>query len=487
MQSKNLTLGSSLPRIESQRLNGLTLAPVVSELASLIGQPLLPHQEYVFDQALQVDAKGKWIRKTVGVEIARQQGKTHMMRMRILTGLYIFGEQNILGMAQNLDMAIETLEAVAEVIEENEVLHRRLKRHLKKNGGEKLEIWCEHWPKDCPTKSCKRVRNYLVKAANPKAARGKSIDLLYIDELREITEAAWAAALPTTTSRPNAQIYVTSNAGDLNSQVLNDLRTRALTNQSPALGWLEWSADPNCKIDDRQGWAQANPALGTLTTWETLENFYNTLSPEKFRTEHLCQQVDSIDSPWDLAGWDSGFEPELLMEDNLPTYAGVDFNFARDEAYLTIVQSVGDDYRVFVEGWIAQERRALDERQIASEIANLTRQWKIKAIAYDDKAAGHVAQHLQRGGIKMIKTNWASSEFAMNCDQTRTLMFGHRLKHQNNQVLREQLAASARVHAGDGGWRVSRKGSGSIPAAVSMILAVGLADKPQVQPRSVVM
>ena len=456
---------------------------MVAQLAELTGQPLLPHQEYVFEQALQIDDHGKWVRKTVGVEIARQQGKTHMMRMRILAGLYIFGEQNILGMAQSLDMAIETLEAVAEVIEENDVLHRRLKRHLKKNGGEKLEVWCEHWPKDCPTKSCKRVRNYMVKAANPKAARGKSIDLLYIDELREISESAWAAALPTTTSRPNAQIYVTSNAGDLNSHVLNDLRTRALTNESNALAWLEWSADPHRKIDDRAGWAQANPALGTLTTWETLENFYATLPPEKFRTEHLCQQVDSIDSPWDLQAWDSGFEPTLLMEDNLPTFAAVDFNFARDEAYLTIVQQVDDNYRVFVEGWVAQERRALDERQIASEIATLARQWKIKGIAYDDKASGHVAQHLSRGGFKMHKVNWASSEFAMNCDQTRTLMFGQRLLHQNNQILREHLAASARVHAGDGGWRVSRRGSGSIPAAVSMIMAVGLADKPQVVPR----
>jgi hypothetical protein len=46
-------------------------------------------------------------------------------------------------------------------------------------------------------------------------------------------------------------------------------------------------------------------------------------------------------------------------------------------------------------------------------------------------------------------------------------------------VLRAQLAMCSRRPASDGGWRIARKTSGSIPAAVALVMAVGHAEMPQ--------
>ena len=68
-----------------------------------------------------------------------------------------------------------------------------------------------------------------------------------------------AASRPTLTASRNPQTIYCSNAGDDMSVVLNALRTRAETD--PSLAYMEWSAAPERPIDDREGWAEANPAL----------------------------------------------------------------------------------------------------------------------------------------------------------------------------------------------------------------------------------
>jgi phage terminase large subunit-like protein len=96
--------------------------------------------------------------------------------------------------------------------------------------------------------------------------------LLYVDELREIDEATWAAVTPITRARPNAQVFWTSNAGDLTSNVLNEQRRRALTFTSDRMGYYEYSAPAGSAVDDVEAWKMANPALGhTLSMCKTLK------------------------------------------------------------------------------------------------------------------------------------------------------------------------------------------------------------------------
>ena len=287
-----------------------------------------------------------------------------------------------------------------------------------------------------------------------------------------------------TRARPNSQTWVTSNAGTLDSVVLNDLRARALGDTSPRLGWWEWSAEPYCKIDDVTAWQAANPALGYTVNIESLQDSVARDNPDTVRTELLCQWVDALDSPWDLAKYDSGLDRTLVMDVNLPTFMAIDLDFNRTQCYLVSAQMSGDDIRIFSHAWISDE--PLHEQQLASEIVQIAKKYKTQFIAFDPRAADHVALHLKRAGMRMEATAWSGTLFPTLCDMTMTAMNQKRIKHVGQPEIRAQLAACARRPASDGGWRIARKQSGSIPAAVALVMAVGHSQIPKVGVRAAV-
>jgi hypothetical protein len=91
---KKPLLGSTKPRIQTPPLKGTSRIAEVVDLAKKIGMPLLPWQEYVLEDMLKVDTQGNFQRKSNLLLCARQVGKTHLARMRILAGLFLFKERN---------------------------------------------------------------------------------------------------------------------------------------------------------------------------------------------------------------------------------------------------------------------------------------------------------------------------------------------------------------------------------------------------------
>lgn len=468
--------GSSSPRIASPRQAGQSLGPIVASLANDLGVPLLPWQQYVMDDALTIDAQGKFVRSTAGVLVARQNGKTHMMRMRILAGLYVFGEGSIIGMAQNRQLALDTFKQVVDMAESLEWMRKRMKRVSRTNGQEELEVYCHHWPKDCGG-PCKRIRKYGIRAATSEGPRGATADLLYVDELREIKQDAWTAATPLTRAT-SGQTWITSNAGDGSSTVLNELRQRALLMESPRLGWYEWSAPPGADVQDVEAWKAANPAMGHTISYESLQDAAARDTPDAIRTEMLCQWVEAIDSPWNLNNWAKGADNNLGLELGHETYMGLDLNFNRSEAYLVTVQIINEKMAVFLTRW--QKDGGINDRELAAEIAHLCRTYQVRSLGFDPKTAGHIVPHLSKVGVPVAPTAWASTMFSTYCDVTLSAMNSGDLVHPNQETMHQHLIACARRPSSDGGWRIARKAAvQDIGAAVAMVMAVGLAATPK--------
>jgi phage terminase large subunit-like protein len=466
--------GYSKPRLQSPSLKLPTAGKLVAELATDLGMPLLSWQEHLMNEALYVD-KGKWARSTVGVIVARQNGKTAAVRMRILAGLYMFGEKNIIAISQSRMLSLDTFRQVVDLAEGTNWTRKRIKRVSRTNGQEELEIYCEHYPKSCSTK-CERLRKYTIKAATSESPRGATADLLFIDELREINAATWAAATPLTRARPNAQTWVTSNAGDDSSTVLNELRQRALTFSSDRLGWFEWSAATN-DIWDIENWKLANPALGHTIQIENIQDSAKFDNPDAFRTETLSLWINAIDSPFPLDIWESGTQ-EIAIEDGLPTYMALDLSFNREKAYLVTVQQRADNKL----GCFVHEWTGLSNTQLASEIATLARRFRPRVLAYDPNTAGYLAPQLSRAGIAVAPTAWASTAFSIFCDQTLAAMNSGQLVHAGQDILKTHLGATARKPASDGGWRIARRASTNpISAAVALVMCVGHATQPQAE------
>jgi len=472
--------GFSKPRLESPKLNLPSAGQVVIDLAKEFGQPLLPWQEYVATEALQIRPDGGWARSNIGILVARQNGKTALMRQVFLAHLYVFGSKQIIAMAQSRQLALDTFKQTVDLAESLDWTRKRIKRVSRTNGQEELEVYCHHYPKSC-TEKCQRIRKYSIRAATSEGSRGSTANLLYVDELREISEEAWQAAVPLTRTT-GGQTWITSNAGSEASTVLNSLRTRALMNQSPRMGWYEYSAAEGSQVfpPDIKAIQQANPALGHLIDLETILDSAKFDTKEAFQTESLCLWVSSMTSPWDLEKWNAS-ERQITMLDDLPTYMALDLTFNRERAYLVSVQVQPDNnLAVFVHEWYKEG--GISHVTLASEIAELARRFNPRVLAYDPNTAGFIAPHLARH-YQIVPIQWGSTTFAISCDQTLNAMNSGRLIHAGQQVMHDHLVACARRPAGDGGWRIARRAATNpISAAVALVMAVGHATLPQTEP-----
>lgn len=467
--------GSLKPRIASPSLNLPSAGPVVAQLADELGVPLLPWQNHVLNDALQILPNGKWARSSVGVLVARQNGKTSMMRMRILAGLYIFGEKNAIAMSQTRQLSLDTFKQTVDMAESLDWMRKRIKRVSRTNGQEELEVYCHHYPKSCDGK-CERIRKYAIRAATHDGPRGSTADLLYVDELREIDAGTWAAVTPVTRARPNAQVFWTSNAGDLTSDVLNEQRRRALTFESDRMGYYEYSAPAGSSVDDIEAWKMANPAMGYTINEQNIKDAATFDSPDAFKTETLCMWVDAIDSPWPMQVWNE-CEAEIALEDGLPTWMALDLNFNRELACLVTVQQRDDGLGVFLHEW--RKEGGINDLELVGEIAAITRRFPPRVLAYDPNTAGYIAPRLAQAYIRIEATPWAGAGFAIMCDQTLNAMQSRQLLHPAQDTLHSHLVSCARRPASDGGWRIARRAAQvPISAAVALVMAVGHATLP---------
>jgi phage terminase large subunit-like protein len=483
MDTSQTIYGFSKPRLQSPKLQLPSAGQVVTNLAREFGVPLLPWQEYVIDDALQITPEGKWAKSNIGVLVARQNGKTALMRQVFLAHLYVFGSKQIIAMAQTRQLALDTFKQTVDLAESLDWTRKRIKRVSRTNGQEELEVYCHHYPKSC-TEKCQRIRKYSIRAATSEGSRGSTANLLYVDELREISEEAWQAAVPLTRTT-GGQTWITSNAGSEASTVLNSLRTRALMNNSPRMGWYEWSAAEGSQVNppDIRAIQQANPALGHLIDVDSILDSAKFDTKEAFMTESLCMWVSSMSSPWNMEKWNNG-EREITMQDGLVTYMGLDLSFNREKAFLVSVQiTPEEDLAVFVHEW--HKDGGINDIALASEIAELARRFNPRIVAYDPNTAGFIAPHLARAQVATAPTPWSSANFAIACDQTLNALNNEKIIHAGQEVMHEHLVACARRPAGDGGWRIARRAATSpISAAVALVMAIGHATTPQ--PESVI-
>ena len=108
--------GAIRPRLENTPLKGVSRGDEVAQLAEDIGQPLLPWQRYVLQDMLTIDKNKMFIRKSNLLLTSRQQGKSHLARMRILAGLFLFNERNHVIISSARSMALTTFREVAQAI-----------------------------------------------------------------------------------------------------------------------------------------------------------------------------------------------------------------------------------------------------------------------------------------------------------------------------------------------------------------------------------
>ncbi len=311
--------GSETPRVFTPPLCVLTPKTswgfsVIDFATDVLGIDLMPWQRWLLVHALELRPEGGFRFRNVVVLVARQNGKSTLSQVLALWFMYVYGYDLVLGTAQDLDTAEEVWQGAVDLVTEMDDddrpvrpdLFEQHRRTVLVNGKKSLELTTG--------------ARYKAKAASRRSGRGLSGDLVLLDELREHQNwDAWGAITKTTMARDEAMVWALSNAGDALSIVLAYLRRTAHAeigdpdginsdrvvpdeaepdedvelDDDDSLAIFEWSAPPGCDVWDRDGWAQANPALGYKISERTVASAAKTDPDAIFRTEVLCQWVES--------------------------------------------------------------------------------------------------------------------------------------------------------------------------------------------------
>lgn len=274
----------------------------------------------LYDDRLEPWQRGIPRFKTILVLVARQNGKTHWAKALLKWALFRKRLPYILGAAQTKNDAHELWEEITTECEANPAVKKRMRKPTWAHGFEAL-------------RTKKGTGVYKIAGLDRNAGRGKTANLLYLDELREHKSWTGWSALSSTTMSPMVGMNVaTSNAGDARSVVLKSLRSSALRSinsgdtSAVTMGIFEWSAEPGLDIEDRDGWAQANPDLGhgRMTERDVLAELH-AKDPDVFRTENLCQWVESLEpGKIDPDQWERLTDPDSRPADDTPIFCGVD-------------------------------------------------------------------------------------------------------------------------------------------------------------------
>lgn len=439
-------VGCEVPRLWTRPLRPLSPATSRGFEAAVFAEDvlrlrLLPWQRWLLEHMLELDDAGAFRFRTVIVQVARQSGKSTLAQVLALWRMFVDRAPLVIGTAQNLDVAEEVWSAAVDMAEATAELAAEIAAVERTNGKKALRLMSGE--------------RYRVTAASRRGPRGLSGDLVLLDEIREHrTWDAWAAVSKTTMARPRPQIVALSNAGDASSIVLNHLRDLGLKTidggGDPSIGLFEWSAPDGCSMDDRSGWAQANPALGHTIAEASIVAARATDPEAVFRTEVLCQRVDDMVAAviparrWAACAGDAAIDG--------PVTVAVDVALDRSRSFVAVAGRAGG----MVQVELADTRAGTD--WVVDRVSEIVARNEVLCVAA--RSAGPVASLLPelRGvaedvGVRFEKAG--SGDFSGMCGWFYDTVMTGTLRHRGDKRVADALAAARRHQVVDA-WQWER-------------------------------
>lgn len=451
-------LGREVPRVWTPPLRELTPETsrgfeCIAFAEEVLGISLVPWQRWLLIHALETLPDGTFRFRTVLLLVARQNGKSTLMQVLSLWRMYIDGAPLVIGTAQNLDIAEEVWRGAVDMAEEIPELAAELDQVFKQPGKQYFRLTSGS--------------RYKVQAATRRGGRGLSGDLVILDELREHQNwEAWSAVANTTMARAKAQVWAASNAGDRTSVVLSYLRSQAHfelgdpdglnAGEQPegsfesSLGIFEWSAEPGCDIRDRDGWAQANPSLGHTALSERALLAAMSAPESQFRTENLCQWVDSMrEGAFPPGVWESNIAEVGTRIAGTPTVA-VDMRTGMQQSAAIVVAGSTDAGHDLVQ--IARYEQGADvqwaQDYILNELVQILTDRQLDTVVVDKYGENAVlVPFLADAGIKVTQLDTTDMRNAA-VGITDALING-RVKHLSEEPLNIAVLGAGKRTSGE--------------------------------------
>jgi hypothetical protein len=446
---------------------GPTAGPRAAALArKVFGLKVLRWQRYVLDRGLE-RAGDRWRWRIVVVTVARQNGKSVLLRALAADSLIAGRGQHVGALSHLRSTARETLfDPLADVLGQGTPMGELFQgKAVRANGQESLSL-------------AATGGRLVLPSASEKGAHGLSLDLILADEIWALRDYRVQQAItPTQIARPDPQLWVVSTAGTGESLWLRELVEAGRSGATDRLALFEWSAPADDDPGDPASWAQANPALGeTISTDELRTAWEVSTTPEsraEFERAHLNRWTANVEAILPAESWRRA-RSDLAITGDL--FVGFDVALDRSQASIAAAGVVGD--RVVVE--LIDCRPGVEWLRPA--VAELLERWHPVAIVANDAGPARSAcEEMIAAGLPVIP--YKAGTYTAACQVFFDLVTEERLAHRGQPVLDEAARVVGRRKLGES-WAFGRAVSGGdISALVAAALAAHAASRPRMVPR----
>lgn len=471
-------VGGRAPRIVSVPGYARSLGHEALEVAEAFGIVPDPWQRETVIDACGVRPDGKWAAFEVGLNVPRQNGKGGIIEIRELAGVFAWGERLIIHSAHEFATSMEAFLRMEEILAGTPEYAAQVSSVSRSHGSEGFIF-----------KTGQRLR---YRTRTKGGGRGFTGDTLILDEGMILQETFVGALVPTLAAKSmlgNPQVFYAGSAVD---QTVHEhgfafarLRGRALRGDDPSLAWFEWCATAPFDefgrpitpdhpwveelLDDLDGWAAANPALGIRISSEHVEKERRSMGDRTFAVERLgigdWPDLENVgDSPITLESWN-----ELVDADSkIATSVAFAFDVSPNRASGTIAAAGRRaDGRAHVE--VLQDDDGTN--WIVDELVRLNGEHENLGVFCDGVGpASSLIPELELRGVTVTTTT--ATELARACGLLFDEVAQRTLRHLGTKELSSAIRGAATRSLGDAWAWARRKATVNITPLMAVTLAL---------------
>lgn len=334
MAEKTQKLGNQNPTQSVILPFDKSLSKEAIEIYERTGLKSYPWQQNLLKSVMAIEEDRLWTHQKFGYSIPRRNGKTEIIYMLELWGL--FHGLNILHTAHRISTSHSSFEKVKRYLEKMGLEDGKDFNSIRAKGQERIELY-----------ETGGVVQYRTRTSN--GGLGEGFDLLVIDEAQEYTTEQESALKYTVTDSDNPMTIMcgTPPTPVSSGTVFTKYRETCLFGRGKYSGWAEWSVSEEKEIDDIDAWYNSNPSMGFHLNERKIEA---ELGEDKL--DHNVQRLGY----WPTYNQKSAIsetEWDALKIDDLPQLQGqlfVGIKYGQDGTNVALSVAVRtEDKRVFVE------------------------------------------------------------------------------------------------------------------------------------------
>lgn len=362
---------------------------------------------------------------------------------------------------------------------------------------------------------------YRAVSAEAGTKHGLNPTFVIFDELAQARNRDLYDALDTSMGAREEPLFATiSTQSNDPEHILSRLIDDGLSGQDPTIVCHLYAADEECDLADEAQWRKANPALGDFRSRDDLaalvaKSIRMPADEPMVRNLYLNQRVASTASLISRAEWMACLG-EAEFVDGEEVYLGLDLSKVVDLTALVMV-SAAEPIRVLPFAWkpadlvvehsdrdfgrgtnrygewvaaghlLTSPGRTVDREAVALFLAELSRRYVIRGVAYDrwkmdellkafDRIGLAAYQDGEKGdGLRLVPWGQGYRDMTPAIDALEQAVIDRKLAHPGNPLLTWNMANAVATTDPAGNRKLDKdKARFRIDGAVALTMAVGL-------------